>query len=215
VKLAEGHRRLAAAWLLGAASVISGCASTTAKSPRTADGTYSANWSFAQGEAAAARGDTVRAEQYFALAEERGYDSHKVLARLLSVCLKSSRLRAALNHAEPYLQDHPEDHDLRYLVASIYAGLGEPEKARSELERLLRDDPEHADGQFLLATLEIDGEPASARAHFREYLALAPHGDHAADVRGRLRELALEEDEIRPAKAQSARAHGASREPTR
>ena len=163
--------------------------------PATADAVAErADWAFAQGEAAAERGDTVRAEQYFTLALDRGHDARQVLPALLGVCLKSSRLRAALNYAEPYLQNHPDDHELRYLVASIHAGLGAADQARTELERLLRDAPGHADGHFLLAILELDAAPERTKAHFKSYLALEPSGAHAADVRERLRELGLREE---------------------
>lgn len=190
-------QELARPGLFVALLACSACALAPPRPAAPDEATERADWSFAQGERAAARGDTVRAEQYFSLALERGYDARKVLPVLLSVCLKSSRLRAALDHAEPYLQNHPDDHELRYLVASIYAGLGATEKAQAELERLLRNDPAHADGHFLLAVLELEDDPDRAREHFRSYLDLAPTGDHAADVRERLRELALRNDAAR------------------
>src|SRR5262245_23776335 len=68
---------------------------------------------FESGRRAAERGDALRAEQYLALALERGYDRGKVVRLLVEVCVRSSRLRAALLHAEPYLRDHPDDHELR------------------------------------------------------------------------------------------------------
>ena len=68
---------------------------------------------FASGREAAERGDAIRAEQYLSLALERGYDRDAVVPPLLEVCIAGSHLRAALNHAEPYLRQHPENQRLR------------------------------------------------------------------------------------------------------
>ncbi len=156
------------------------------------DGAPSATWLAAEGERAALRGDTVRAEQYLALAVERGYDERRALPLLLSVCIRGSRLRSALNHAEPYLRDHPDDQSLRYLVATLDVSLGDEAGARRELEALLRGDPAHGAALYLLGTLELDREPERAADLFRSYLEKEPDGPHAADVREQLRDLDLE-----------------------
>jgi hypothetical protein len=155
----------------------------------------SADWLMREGRAAALRGDTVRAEQYIVLAVDRGYDERHALPLLLGVCIKGSRLRAALNHAEPYLRDHPTDTALRYLVGTIHVGLSDEAGARRELEVLLRDDPEHAEALFLLGVLELDHDPETSSARLLDYLRVEPTGRHAADVRVRLRELAREREE--------------------
>jgi tetratricopeptide (TPR) repeat protein len=172
-----------------------GC-SSNAPAPKAASPeqrTESAEWSFQQGRAAMARGDTVRAEQYIALALQRGYDERAALPLLIEACLKSSRLRAALNHAEPYLRKYPEAHELRYLVATIHAALGATDRALRELERLLREHEQHADAHYLLGVLRSEADPALTARHFRRYLELAPDGSHAGDVRGELRELTFRE----------------------
>jgi tetratricopeptide (TPR) repeat protein len=150
-----------------------------------------AAWYWNAGRSAAARGDTVRAEQYLSLAIERGLNQREVLPLLLEVCVTGARLRAALNHAEPYLRDHPDDFALRYLVANIELGLGETEAARMELERITREHPRHADAHYLLGVLALDSSPESARAYFQKYLELAPDGEHAGEARGRLAELSF------------------------
>ena len=159
---------------------------------------------FQRGREAAERGDSVRAEQYLSLALERGYDAERVLPVLLGVCLASSRLRAALDHAEPYLRDHPEAQALRYLVATIHAGLGQTDEARLALEQLLRTNPNSGDAHYLLGILDSEGNAPSARAHFRTYLDVAPQGEHAAEVRSRLAELAIR-DEARAIEATEGR----------
>lgn len=144
-----------------------------------------------RGKAAAAAGDSVRAEQYLSLAIERGASERELLPTLLSVCLSSSRLRAALNHARPYLERNPDDDQLRYLVASIHLSLGQEDQARAGLELLLNRNPESADGHYLFGIVESNGNVEAAREHFRQYLHVAPQGRHAPEVRSRLSELLI------------------------
>jgi tetratricopeptide (TPR) repeat protein len=94
-------------------------------------------------------------------------------------------LRAALSHAEPYLSSHPDDAPLRFVVASLYAALGLPERARDELEAVLRLDPDHARAEYALGELSarsFDDRESAAR-HFARYLELAPRGPRAAEAR--------------------------------
>jgi len=149
---------------------------------------------FHRGQQAADQGDTVRAEQYLSMALDRGFDRAKVLPILLRVCLSSSRLRAALNHAEPYLREHPNDQHLRYLVATIHLGLGQIEEARIELFYLLRINPNNVQAHYLLGILESGLDKRKGNEHFLRYLALAPNGDHATEVRSRLTDLAVREN---------------------
>jgi len=145
---------------------------------------------FRRGQAAAKQGDTVRAEQYLSMALERGFDDKKVLPIMLHVCLSSNRLRAALNHAERYLREHPDDQNLRYLAATIQLGLGQTEQAQIALNHLLRINSKNANAHYLLGVLESAGSgPTRANQHFLEYLRLAPDGEHAAEVRSRLTDL--------------------------
>jgi tetratricopeptide (TPR) repeat protein len=143
---------------------------------------------FQRGQESAERGDTVRAEQYLQLALDKGYDRRRALPVLLSVCLSSGRLRAALNYAEPELRLRPDDAELRYLVASIHLGLGQRDEARDELEQLLRSHPSQIAALYLLGVIEADefGEDTSARRYFLRYLSEAPTGTHAPEVRNRL-----------------------------
>jgi len=145
---------------------------------------------FTEGQAAAERGDNVRAEQYLQLSIQRGYDRRVALPVLLSACVSSMHLRSALDHAESYLLEHPEDDGLRYLVATIRIGLGQKDDARIELERLLRRSPDDADAHFLLGVLYTDFDVAGAAEHLRRYLAIDPHGRRAAEAQNRLSDLA-------------------------
>lgn len=190
---------------------LGGCGGATspeARTPTAPEQGPSATYLMNEGRLAASRGDTVRAEQYIALAIERGFDERRALPLLLATCIKGSRLRAALNYAEPYLRDHPEDAALRYLVATIEVGLGDDEGARRELGVLLREAPDHGEARYLLGLLELEHDAAAATEHLREYLRLEPRGRHAADVRVRLLELEQrrEEDARRLGRARAVRA---------
>jgi tetratricopeptide (TPR) repeat protein len=164
-------------------------------------------WLFRQGLAAAQRGDGVRAEQYLSLARERGYPADRVLPVLLKVCLASSRLRAALDYAEPYLRQHPDQDALRFLVANIHVGLGQHDEALSELDRLTNHDPRFDEAYFLRAGLLFEHDAPAAIEALRSYLDLAPRGVHAAEARGRVSDLLLKENaEAREVSPRSAEA---------
>jgi tetratricopeptide (TPR) repeat protein len=162
------------------------------------------------GRNAAARGDAVRAEQYLALAIEQGADRRRVMPILLRACLTSSHLRAALNHAEPFLLDHPEDDSLRYLVATIHLGLGQVAAARRELGLLLQRDGSNADAHYLLGILDAAGDIETARAHFQQASAHSKDEGQRTEIRSRLAELQLRAAQARdelplPARRQGGR----------
>lgn len=126
-------------------------------------------------------GDSVRAEQYIAAAIDRGFSEEQAMPALMHACVQASRLSAALNYAEPYLARHPGQWPLRLLVASIHMGLAQHERARAELDRVLRDAPEDPpEAHYFLGVLLRDEleDMEGAREHFRRYLALAPEGAH-------------------------------------
>jgi predicted Zn-dependent protease len=139
------------------------------------------------------RGDSIRAEHYFSLAIEHGYDKGELLPELLAVCLSSSRLRSALNYAEPYLRKHPDDSSLRYLVATVYLGLNQSAIAKQELRTVLRHHPDFADAHFLLGMLEFSDAPTSAQQHLTRYLDLNSSGEKANEARERLAQARFDE----------------------
>ena len=149
----------------------------------------------ARGRDAAMRGDAVRAEQYLSLAIEQGADRRVVMPLLLKACLRSSHLRAALNHAEPYLLEHPDDDALRYLVANIHLGLGQVVPARRELGLLLQRDESNPDAHYLLGVIESASQIGAARNHFLTVVEHSTDEEQKIEVRSRLAELALRERE--------------------
>ena len=174
-----------------ALALVAACAQAPAKpvgTPGDAIRNVPAAELFRRGIALGRAGDLIRSEQYLAAAIDRGYPAEQALPLLLRVCVASSRLRAALGHAEPYLQTHPDAWSLRYLVASIHLGIGNIDEARSSLERVISDAPDQPDAYFLLGVVLRDGlgdRPGAAR-RFERYLELAPHGLHVGEAKAAL-----------------------------
>ena len=142
----------------------------------------------AQGREFLAAGDAIRAEQYFAAALSKGASPDRIVPDLISLCLRSSRHRAALGYALPHLRRHPEDWALMNLVAVLYFVAGQPENSErlaAEAAILAPDRPEPAYVRAMaLARL---GRDAAARKEMERYLSLAPRGPHAAEARQALR----------------------------
>ncbi len=142
----------------------------------------------ARGRQFAAVGDSTRAEQYFAAAINNGGDERKILPLLLTVCIRDNRYRVAIEYARNYLQRHPEDVNVRLLTGTLHLAIGEAKEARLDLERVLEARPADADAHYALAVLLRDNEhdPVGADRQFREYLRLAPNGEHAEEAQGSL-----------------------------
>jgi Tfp pilus assembly protein PilF len=150
----------------------------------------------AAGKAFASVGDLTRAEQYFAAAIEAGGDDAKILPMLLSVCVQDGRYRVAITYAETYVRKHPDDVRVRFVLGTMYQGIGESARAKEELERVVDARPKEPQAHFALAVLMRDeGDRAAADRHFREYLRLAPQGAHAAEARASLLKSVPEEEE--------------------
>jgi tetratricopeptide (TPR) repeat protein len=167
----------------GLALVVAGCGAPSAPRPPPPDplDTIEAAELFSRGLRLGDAGDFARAEQYIAAAIDRGYPEERAMPALMAACVQASRLSAALAYAEPYLARHPGAWALRLLVASVHMGLRQPERARDELERVLRDAPEEPpEAHYFLGVLHRDAlpEPGRAERHFRRYLELAPQGSH-------------------------------------
>jgi len=128
--------------------------------------------------------DYTRAEQYLNLATKQGGDATQVMPLLIDVCVRDQRYRAALQYAEEYLRQHPRSYRLRYIEATLLRALGDVGKSRQELQRVLDMSPDYADAHFSMAVLMRDqlGSYVEADRHFREYLRLAPAGQHAEEA---------------------------------
>lgn len=147
---------------------------------------------FEEGVWHASRGDSLRAEQYFGAARDRGYPPQRVVAWLMVVCVAANRYRAALDHASIHLRRHPSNWWLRLVVASIHDALGDFEAARVELEQVVSADPARALPHYRLGLLyqERFGDLARAARHLERYRQLDPHGAHSSEVEILLRNTA-------------------------
>ena len=143
---------------------------------------------YERGRAFAAVGDFTRAEEYFGAALDNGGDPQKLIPLILYCCMQDSRYLLAAQYAEEHLQTHPNDYRTRFVLGSIYAGLGQPVPAERELKRVVETKPEEPEAHYALGKILWDSEKSYAEAdrHFREYLRLSPSGPHAAEAREHL-----------------------------
>jgi predicted Zn-dependent protease len=133
------------------------------------------------GEQAEATGDLLRAEQYYLRAEALG--EKEMLPRLLRVLVKSHRYDEALGRCKRRLAQKPDDRSTRYVEAALLVALDRHKDAEQDLESLQRTRPEDPDAYLALGRLYKDLGDARAQAMFEKYLALAPDGESAAQVR--------------------------------
>ena len=178
------------AWLLFAAVGCSSAPPPPAASPETVARQRAeiARSLLGTGRALAAQGDALRAEQYLRAALEGGAPREDVLPLLISVCIASQRYRAAIADARLFLRDHPGASRLRFVLASLLAGIGDFPAAVDELTRIVSSEPEHELGHYALGVLYRDRLRHAERAdhEFRAYLQLAPSGPHAEEARASL-----------------------------
>lgn len=141
-----------------------------------------------RGKMFARLGDYTRASQYFGAALDAGADPQEVLPLLMRTYVVSQRFRLAIDIGERYLAKNPRDHHLRFLVATLYSAVDQPQKARQHLVRVLAQNPGNAEAHYVLAVLLRDRERdwVGADHHFRQYLRLDPAGPHAEEARGSL-----------------------------
>ncbi len=142
------------------------------------------------GEAFAANGDFTRAQQYYAAAIAAGGKSRAILPQLLKACIAAGDLRLATEYAENELARNPDDAHLRFLTGALQAQVGNRPGARSHLVQAAKELPKDPNVQFSVATFFRDdlNDRIEADPYFREYLRLAPKGEHAAEARGSIME---------------------------
>ncbi len=154
------------------------------KNARESDREQTPDNLFAAGQNFAALGDTTRAEQYLSAAIEKGADEKKVLPLLLEVCVRDGRFEMAIEYARPYVEKHPYDTRVRYLLATIYAAVGDADHAHDEITSVVTARPNDADPHYLLGVvLRQQKDLIGADAQFREYLRISPQGAHADEAR--------------------------------
>jgi len=142
-------------------------------------------------QAFASVGDLTRAEQYLRLAISGGADEREVTPLLVQVCVRDQRYLDAVQHVEGYLQHHPDDYRLRFVLASLEAAVGNHQRAHAEYEKVLTKEANNAEVHYALAVMLRDNLASFAQAdqHFRAYLRLRPRGGHAEEARAALLEV--------------------------
>jgi tetratricopeptide (TPR) repeat protein len=120
----------------------------------------------------------------------KGFDERVVVPELVKVCIASSRLRAALAFAEPYVARNPQDAGMQYVVGTIHMALGNLEEASGHLDGALRSRSLMQDALFSLALVaKARGQFSMARENLEKYLAHNPKGRYASRAKSLLARL--------------------------
>jgi Tfp pilus assembly protein PilF len=140
-----------------------------------------------RGRAFARMGDLTRAEEYLGAALERGAEPQSVMPLLLMVCIQDGRMQLAIQYASDHLRRHPTDAQTRLVLGTMYAGLGENQRAETELRQVLIANPGEGQAHYALAVILRDrGDALGAEEHFREYVRISPRGPYAEEARASL-----------------------------
>lgn len=170
------------------ASLVFGCAGPAASARDVGPRRQSVRELEERGRGFASVGDFTRAEQYLSAALHEGADSRRVLPLLAHVCVAAGRYRAAGEYLRAHLRENPTDVRLHVLYGLLEAAVGEASVAEREYVAAIRVQPDDPAAHYALAVLFRDnvGDAAGADAEFREYLRVAPTGEHALEARGSL-----------------------------
>jgi Tfp pilus assembly protein PilF len=168
-------------WILAAA----GCAGSQLKAAQADAAGDEATLSTAQlievARELERRGDSLRAEQYWMEALDRGADADAVLPHLFSAYVRDRQYRLAAQRAEDHLRRHPNSTRVRLLLAALYQAVDDYAQAVRQYQTIVRAEPTRPDAHYALALalVEEGQDRASADEHFRRYLELAPNGPYA------------------------------------
>jgi tetratricopeptide (TPR) repeat protein len=130
-------------------------------------------------------GDGLRAQQYLRAASQAGASTQQTLPWLMRLYIADGQYRLAIDAAGEHLRSHPDQVELRLLLAGLYEVTQLEAAAIEQYERVLTRAPSEARAHFALASLlrEHGREPGRVDQHFRAYLALEPDGQGAAEAR--------------------------------
>lgn len=173
-------------------AALAGCAKTPSQKTQADLATYReeqrAPLLLERGRTFATLGDPTRAEEYLVAALDAGAPPSDVMPLLLDVCVRGGRYRSAIQYAENHLRKWPRDVGTRLVLGTLYAAVGEHRSARLTLERVVSERPDEAQAHYTLGVLarDDDDDLQAADRHFREYLRIAPTGQHAEEARASL-----------------------------
>lgn len=185
-------QRIFSAFVVATALFAAGCGATLNEPTKHAGPRYSPlkdpSVMLEHADAFAENGDYTRAQQYYSAALAAGGKSNVIMPKLLKACIASGDLRLATEYAEQELSKNPDDAHLRFVTGALQAQIGNRPVARRHLALAASQMRENAKVQFVVATFFRDDmqDRGEADPYFREYLRLAPDGEHAAEARGSL-----------------------------
>jgi hypothetical protein len=136
--------------------------------------------------------DTERTEPR-ALPAGRAAEPPRPMVAPLEGCktaLVRQRARDALANCRQLFAGEPHSADAMVLLARADLLAGRPGETLQLAQRAVGTNPRYADAYLLIGTVEqTEGHRQEARTAYETYLALAPFGAHASDVKAILRTL--------------------------
>jgi tetratricopeptide (TPR) repeat protein len=183
--MSSGSKRLTSAVLC---ALLSGCAHSLAAGSPDQTPALTADQLMSVAAAAEQLGDRLRAQQYLLAARKAGADPTLVLRRSLRLYVADGQYRLAIDSVQDHLRSHPQQRELRFLLAQLYEATQLDAAAMAEYERVLALEPSEPRAHFALATLlrERAHDPVRADQHYRAFLALAPDAADAPEARSHL-----------------------------
>lgn len=188
-----------ALWLVASGTV--GCAATAPEAERPIAPQESPGRAlFSQGKFFAARGESVRAEQYFLAAGQQGVPREEVFSALLQSCVESGRLRSALHHVEEEMRLDSDEAGLLQLAASLSWALDHKRAAFGFVSRLEQVAARRRPSLLFLAEFyeahAVDLERSVS--YYRAALQLSPEAADARWVQSNVNRLEhrIEEDRL-------------------
>lgn len=109
------------------------------------------------------------------------------ITNLGNLCYRRGDIGGAERAYRQALQVDPDQPEALYNLGFLHAERDEPQRAAELFARALASDPTFADAHFHLAlALEVQGQQAEAKPHWRRYLELEPAGEWSEVARERL-----------------------------
>lgn len=134
--------------------------------------------------------ENLSVEMALGMAEEAVYRApHSVRAReaLISALIGNHNVQQAQSELVALIKFRPLDPDVLYLSFKVNKGIGEPEKARKDLERAMNIRPDNVAWLFELAEIYEDtGDFQQARNTIQKYVDASPDSTRAL---GKLAEI--------------------------
>ncbi len=142
---------------------------------------------FRLGKEQARVGDSLRAQEYFAMAIDSGGDTNLILPELMRAAISGMRYQVAIRYFEDFgdMMSRERGSELATIVGVLYLGIDQPERARAAFEGALRLSSKNARAHFLLGQVLRDefSDYAGSDLEYRSYLALEPSGEYATAAR--------------------------------